>query len=266
MTVILPTEQPAPWLVTGGPETYTGVTHLGECSGIGLGFDAFYGEGELTALEAMVAHSSAFPALPDSGWLEQDDIYRWGGTLVMVRQSHNRAPYDPDETPALFCVYREGAGDVLDWVAGESVSVGTRRIYVIVEYRCLQAHVTQADWTPPVVPALWSTTIEPGENWAIGVFYDVDALTIYESIEYRCLQAHVSQADWQPPNVPALWIVNAPPTQEWAAYTAYTGDNTAGPGNGDVVTYSGNEYRCRQTHNSLPGWEPPNVPALWLAI
>jgi chitinase len=32
---------------------------------------------------------------------------------------------------------------------------------------------------------------------------------------------------------------------------------------GDTVTYNGLTYRCIQTHTSLTGWEPPNVPALW---
>ncbi|MET0400932.1 MAG: fibronectin type III domain-containing protein, partial [Cystobacter sp.] len=42
----------------------------------------------------------------------------------------------------------------------------------------------------------------------------------------------------------------------WAPNTNYaTGDN---------VTYSGKGYDCRQAHQSLLGWEPPNVPALWL--
>lgn len=265
MTEIQPTEQPAYWLVEGA-ETYTGMTNLGELTGVGVGYSATSGEGEMAALEAMAGHASAFPALPDSGWLEQGDIYQWDDTLVMVRQSHNRTIYDPDETPALFCVYREDAGDVLEWVAGESVGVGTRRMYEDAEYRCIQAHVTQSDWTPPSVPALWSTVIEPGDDWQPGVFYAVDTTALYETVEYRCLQAHVSQIGWEPPNVPALWVVNAPPVQEWQPYTAYTGDNTAGAGNGDVVTYGGNEYRCLQTHNSLPGWEPPNVPALWLAL
>jgi hypothetical protein len=43
----------------------------------------------------------------------------------------------------------------------------------------------------------------------------------------------------------------------WAPYTYYTV--------GTVVTYNGVNYTCRQAHTSLPGWEPPNVPALWLA-
>ncbi|MED5018526.1 glycosyl hydrolase family 18 protein [Paenibacillus chibensis] len=33
---------------------------------------------------------------------------------------------------------------------------------------------------------------------------------------------------------------------------------------GDEATYGGKTYTCRQPHTSLTGWEPPNVPALWL--
>jgi chitinase len=29
------------------------------------------------------------------------------------------------------------------------------------------------------------------------------------------------------------------------------------------VTYGGVTYKCIQSHTSLTGWEPPNVPALW---
>lgn len=50
-----------------------------------------------------------------------------------------------------------------------------------------------------------------------------------------------------------------PPTGgTWAAGTAYKV--------GDVVTYGGATYQCRQAHTALPGWEPPNTPALWLRI
>jgi hypothetical protein len=43
---------------------------------------------------------------------------------------------------------------------------------------------------------------------------------------------------------------------EWAPYVYYT--------TGTAVTYQGASYTCRQSHTSLPGWEPPNVLALWL--
>jgi len=42
----------------------------------------------------------------------------------------------------------------------------------------------------------------------------------------------------------------------WAPNVAYA--------TGAQVTYNGILYECRQSHTSLPGWEPPNVPALWL--
>ncbi|MEO3875061.1 carbohydrate-binding protein [Nonomuraea sp. B12E4] len=41
----------------------------------------------------------------------------------------------------------------------------------------------------------------------------------------------------------------------WAPWTSYAA--------GAVVTYNGVDYVCLQSHTSQPGWEPPNVPALW---
>ncbi|MFB5678053.1 chitinase [Paenibacillus terreus] len=44
----------------------------------------------------------------------------------------------------------------------------------------------------------------------------------------------------------------------WAPNVSYTVN--------DTVTYGGATYQCRQSHTSLTGWEPPNVPALWLLV
>lgn len=49
-----------------------------------------------------------------------------------------------------------------------------------------------------------------------------------------------------------------PAPDAWAAGTTYAA--------GDVVTYEGVQYRCRQGHTALVGWEPPNVPALWEVV
>jgi chitinase len=35
---------------------------------------------------------------------------------------------------------------------------------------------------------------------------------------------------------------------------------------GALVSYNGHNYQCLQSHTSLTGWEPPNVPALWKAL
>ena len=54
------------------------------------------------------------------------------------------------------------------------------------------------------------------------------------------------------------WTEQPQGPEEWAAGTSYT--------IGDIVTYQGQQYECRQSHTAIVGWEPPNVPALWLAI
>lgn len=43
------------------------------------------------------------------------------------------------------------------WKEGEAVSIDARRYYPSTDmlYKCSQAHTTQADWTPDVVPAMW---------------------------------------------------------------------------------------------------------------
>lgn len=45
---------------------------------------------------------------------------------------------------------------VLAWATGQAVKVGDLRTHGGKTYRCLQAHTTQAGWTPDAVPALWT--------------------------------------------------------------------------------------------------------------
>lgn len=49
-----------------------------------------------------------------------------------------------------------------DWEVGESVNVGDIRKYSNKLYRVIQAHTTQSDWTPDIVPALF-TKVQPPE-------------------------------------------------------------------------------------------------------
>ncbi|MFL0166715.1 carbohydrate-binding protein [Candidatus Clostridium helianthi] len=49
-----------------------------------------------------------------------------------------------------------------------------------------------------------------------------------------------------------------PTTGSWAPNTSYKV--------GDIVSYNGKNYKCIQAHTSLVGWEPSNVPALWVLI
>ena len=52
------------------------------------------------------------------------------------------------------------------WETGIDYSVGDRRQYDGLLYRCVQAHRSQDDWTPPAVPALWvRTSTEEWPEW-----------------------------------------------------------------------------------------------------
>ncbi|MCX4385891.1 lytic polysaccharide monooxygenase [Micromonospora peucetia] len=62
-----------------------------------------------------------------------------------------------------------------------------------------------------------------------------------------------------PTPTPTASPTNPPaPGGSWTAGRAYQA--------GDQATYGGLTYRCRQAHTAIPGWEPPNVPALWTQV
>ncbi|WP_436495137.1 alpha-lytic protease prodomain-containing protein [Actinokineospora sp. HUAS TT18] len=54
---------------------------------------------------------------------------------------------------------------------------------------------------------------------------------------------------------PPTSTTSQPPGGTWAPYVTYA--------TGAQVTYGGVRYAAWQGHTSQPGWEPPNVPALW---
>lgn len=147
--------------------------------------------------------TSNIPELPNTGELIEGDIYLWQGIIIMVRQSHYRTIYNPDQTPALFSFYRTNS-DTLQWIEGEKIEVGWIRIYIDVSYVCIQAHMTVYGQTPDVVPALWNV-IQNGFEWQVGVAYSINDEVTYNGNTYKCLQSHTSIITWIPPNVPALW-------------------------------------------------------------
>ena len=203
MTTILPIDRPIRYCVTGVDEPIIGMTYVGELTGVNPALTVKADADENAFIHSLTAE--VFPELPSDGWLEADAIYAYEGAAVMVRQSHYRTHYEPVETPALFIVYREDAGDALDWVAGEKVDIGTRRTFDGVTYECLQPHVTQSDWTPPAVPALWALVVAPTAEWAYPVAYKIGDIVTYQGKTYQCRQSHTSIASWTP-LVLALWL------------------------------------------------------------
>ena len=207
MTLIAPTTEPLLYAVeVDGSVAYTGTTTIDQNTGVNP-LLVLYVSADANVLLGDVAGSAGdYNPLPAVGeWCEGGQMYGYADGLVICRQSHYRTLYPPEETPALFIVYREEAGD-LEWIVGEQVNVGTQRSYDGVLYACLQAHVTQSDWTPPNVPALWAVVTSPTDEWQAGVAYTIGDIVTYAGLEYECRQSHTSQIGWEPPNVLALWL------------------------------------------------------------
>lgn len=51
------------------------------------------------------------------------------------------------------------------WEVGVAYAVGNMRTYEGKLYKCVQAHTSQADWTPAATPALWKLAGDPAEEW-----------------------------------------------------------------------------------------------------
>ena len=51
------------------------------------------------------------------------------------------------------------------WAYPVSYKVGNIRRYGGALYKCVQAHTSQADWTPDTAASLWSATSDPAEEW-----------------------------------------------------------------------------------------------------
>jgi len=146
-----------------------------------------------------------YTALPDVGEEVFQGIYEYQGELVICRQDHIRTQFPPDQTPALFTVYRpELEGEVLEWIPSELVYVGNKRQYEDIVYICIQQHLTIVGQTPDLVPALWEVEAS-GTEWQVGVSYSIGDIVSYQGTQYECIQAHTAILGWEPPNVPALW-------------------------------------------------------------
>ena len=84
--------------------------------------------------------------------------------------------------------------------------------YEGVTYQVRQRHLTQSDWLPSVVLALYDVVnteppVEGVQPWIAGETVTTGDVRSYDGIDYTCLQGHTTQVGWHPPAVPALWAV-----------------------------------------------------------
>lgn len=132
---------------------------------------------------------------------------RWSAAQTVARVTVDDLLADlPDDT------YTNVVALFPDWTVGETVAVGAVRQFDSNLWRVVQAHTTQADWTPPTVPALWAAvrqtegpTVDPwvqptGSSDAYGVG---DRVTF----EGQTWESTIANNVWSPSGYPAGWVV-----------------------------------------------------------
>ena len=104
--------------------------------------------------------------IPDGeAWIRSDGVV-FQGVMIAPAKDYNRimtdvaiSYLDDDEAETVTVLFEE-------WHTNTAYAVGDRRQYLGLLYRCVQAHTSQADWTPDVTPALWvRTSTDPFPEW-----------------------------------------------------------------------------------------------------
>lgn len=112
------------------------------------------------------AYIEGYRYVPDGEtWIRADGV-QFHGLMIAPAKDYNRIMVDVaigylDDTQA------ESVSILFDeWRSGVAYVVDDRRTFEGLLYRCVQAHTSQADWTPPAVPALWvRTSTEEWPEW-----------------------------------------------------------------------------------------------------
>ena len=129
-------------------------------------------DGTMKAVETDVfdgrekAYIEGYRYVPEGETWTRTDGVQFPGLMVAPAKDFNRIMVDIainylDDAQA------ESVSTLFDeWYSGVAYAVGDRRQYDGLLYRCVQAHTSQNDWTPPVVPALWvRTSTEEWPEW-----------------------------------------------------------------------------------------------------
>lgn len=129
-------------------------------------------DGTMTAVETDAfdnkekAYIEGYRYVPEGQTWTRSDGVAFKGLMVAPAKAYDRimvdvaiSYLDDDEAESVAILFE-------DWQSGVAYAVGDRRKYDGLLYRCVQAHTSQADWTPPVVPALWvRTSTEEWPEW-----------------------------------------------------------------------------------------------------
>ena len=100
------------------------------------------------------------------------------------------------------------------WIADEAVAVGDIRSYDGKLYKVVQAHTTQADWTPDATPALWTEIAPPetedGEEIVPDFVQPTGEHDAYKTgdkvlFEGKIYESTIDANTWSPADYPEGW-------------------------------------------------------------
>ena len=132
---------------------------------------------------------------------------RWSAAQTVARVTVDDLLADlPDDT------YTNVVPLFPDWATGEQVAVGAVRQFDSNLYRVVQAHTTQADWTPPTVPALWTPvsqtegpTVDPWvQPTGANPYMRGDRVLWTDGLVY---ESTIDNNVWSPASYPPGWVV-----------------------------------------------------------
>lgn len=89
----------------------------------------------------------------------RDDIYEQAEDLRAGTQALAAAAPDDVVLEQPYALYDEWSGDGVAYEAGDVRQRGG------LLYRCVQAHTSQATWTPEDAPSLWTRIADPAQEW-----------------------------------------------------------------------------------------------------
>ena len=93
------------------------------------------------------------------------------------------------------------------WVVGKAYAVSDRAQYNGALYKCIQAHTSQADWTPDATPALWVVvSIDEYPEW-VQPLGATDAYKKGDIVSYngKLYRSTIDGNVWSPEAYPAGW-------------------------------------------------------------
>ena len=168
-------------------------------------------------LTSNVSADTLYPLLPTSGTMVEGAIYSYNGGMVVVRQTHERTIYSPEDTPALFSVYRantEGA----EWVANEPVEKGDTRTFEGKTYQCIQPHTTQVDYTPTAtLGVLWKEVPQQSDEYAVFIHptgahdvYMKGDIVWYPTLDSTLYRSKIDNNSWSPDEYANGWEIYVP--------------------------------------------------------